>query len=58
MEKLEIEISNLKNAHQDWLDKQVQENEDWNRERGELKERCHELDLKLKRSIDAFDEKE
>ena len=43
----------LKNAHQDWIDKQTEENEDWNRERGELKERAHQLDLKLKRQSDA-----
>ena len=48
-------IAKLKREHQD---KQIRENEDWNHERRELKERNHELDLKLKRQIDAADEKE
>ena len=58
MEKWEEEIVKLKNTHQDWIDKQTEENEDWNRERGELKERAHQLDLKLKRQADAAHEKE
>ena len=57
-QKLEEEIVKLKNAHQDWIDKQTEENEDWNRERGELKERAHQLDLKLKRQTDAAVEQE
>ena len=48
----------LKNTHQDWIDKQTEENEDWSRERGELKERAHQLDLKLKRQMDAADANE
>ena len=58
VQKLEDEIVKLKNAHQDWVDKQTEESEDWNRERGELKERAHQLDLKLKRQMDAADANE
>ena len=58
VQKLEDEIVKLKNTHQDWVDKQTEESEDWNRERGELKERAHQLDLKLKRQIDASNEQE
>ena len=32
-EKLEAEIASLKSAHQEWVDQQTKENEDWNHER-------------------------
>jgi hypothetical protein len=35
------------------LNSQSKENDEWIKERNELKERAHELDLKLKRQIDA-----
>lgn len=35
--KLEAEVDELKKLHQDWVNKQTAENEEWNRERSELK---------------------
>lgn len=35
------------------MNSQSKENDEWIKERNELKERAHELDLKLKRQIDA-----
>jgi len=55
VEKLEKEIDELKNQHQSWLNTQAKENEDWNKERSDLKEKAHELDLKFKRQVDATD---
>ena len=54
--KLEEEVSKLKDQHQAWVERQTKENEDWNEERSALKERAHELDLKMKRRLDAFEE--
>lgn len=53
IDKLEKEIDELKKQHQNWLDTQIKENEDWTKERSELKERAHELDLKFKKQVDA-----
>ena len=53
VKQLEAEVNKLKEQHQEWVDRQARENEDWNEERSQLKERAHELDLKLKRQIDA-----
>ena len=44
--KLEDDIVKLKDDHQRWIEKQDAENQDWNRERSELKEQVHNLNLK------------
>lgn len=41
LSKLNEEINDLKKIHQDWLTRQNKENEEWNRERSELKEKAH-----------------
>lgn len=53
--KLEAEVDELKKIHQDWLNKQAAENEAWNQERSELKEKAHQTELKFKRQVDATD---
>lgn len=39
--QLETEINKLKDQHQEWVDRQTKENEDWSQERSQLKERAH-----------------
>ena len=43
VKQLEAEVNKLKEQHQEWVDRQARENEDWNEERSQLKERAHEL---------------
>jgi hypothetical protein len=50
---LERENDELKKQHQSWLGTQSKESDEWVKERNELKEKAHQLDLKLKRQIDA-----
>ena len=52
---METEINDLKNVHSDWVNRQNKENEDWNKERSELKEKVHEADLKFKKQLDTTD---
>lgn len=51
--KLEAEIQELKKLHQDWLNKQTQENEAWSQEKSQLKEKAHQSQLKFKRQVDS-----
>lgn len=53
--KLEEEVDELKRQHQEWLGRQTRENEEWNKERGELREKAHEADMKFKKQVDATD---
>jgi predicted nucleic acid-binding Zn-ribbon protein len=53
--KLEAEIDELKKQHQDWLNKQTHESEEWNKERSELKDKAHQSELKFKKQVDTTD---
>jgi hypothetical protein len=41
MEKIEKENNELKKQHQNWLGTQSKENEEWVKERNDLKEKAH-----------------
>ena len=53
--KMEAQIDELKKIHQDWVTKQTTENEAWNQQRSELKEKAHQSELKFKKQVDATD---
>ena len=48
--KLEEEILNLKNDHEEWLKRQDGENEEWNQERADFKNKISQLQGQLQES--------
>jgi predicted nucleic acid-binding Zn-ribbon protein len=55
LEKLEEEVSEAKQEHQNWLERQAKETNDWHEERKELNDKIEDLnknitDLKKKHS--------
>ena len=48
--KFEEEILNLKNNHEEWLKRQDGENEEWNQERADFKNKISQLQGQLQES--------
>ena len=48
--KLEEEILNLKNDHEEWLKRQDRENQEWNQERADFKNKISQLQGQLQES--------